>query len=50
MHYFGFLLTELMYFSGPIIFGDFVNLKMEAARGQIFKGMGAESGTLPPVR
>ena len=30
-----------MYFSGPIISGDFLNLKMEAVRGQIFNGMGA---------
>ena len=27
----------LVYISGPVIFGDFVNLKMEAVRGQIFK-------------
>ena len=39
-----------MYISGPVIFGDFVNLKMEAVRGQLFKG--EKSGGLwdvPPV-
>ena len=27
-----------MYYRGPIIFGVFVSLKIEAVRGQIFKG------------
>ena len=31
----------LLNFSGPVIFGYFENLKMEAVRGQIFYGMGA---------
>ena len=39
----GFLILgmTLMYFTVPIIFGDFVNLTMEAVKGQIFKSMGA---------
>ena len=30
-----------MYLYGPVIFGGFVNFKIEAVRGQIFTGKGA---------
>ena len=34
-------IRELVYYCGPVILVDFENLKIEAFRGQIFKGMGA---------
>ena len=36
-----------MYFCGPIISRDFVNLKMEAVRGKIVKEMG--QGAVPSL-
>ena len=38
--------TALVYFGGPNIFGDFVNLKIEAVRGHTFQG----SGAVPSLR
>ena len=32
----------LVYFSGQVVLEGFVNLKIEAVRGQIFKGIGAD--------
>ena len=37
---------QFLYFYGPVIFGDSVNLKMEAVRGPINKGMVAGVGPL----
>ena len=54
-----FEILALVYFCCSLIFGNFDNLKIEAVRGQIFKGMEAGvrgqgpllgEGTRSPVR
>ena len=40
--------AALVYFCGPIIFGNFENLKIEAVRGQILRGWEQGSGGEAP--